>query len=211
MDAPGSDPSLRLSRREGIPKPSTPKRIQRLVPVPAWLGAKLARRLALREQGDINSEWARRLRLHERVVLRMPDPEHAARAEQNQAALVVPLEQLTVEVRKDAEGGPASVEPLSASQPQPFHLTFCLLCCLESAVRLQVARAPGGITRPEGRPRPFPRGQPDALSQTSFLGISPQAALVPACPSSCFDRWATECYSPQSQIRSCASSSHEIT
>ncbi|MGJ5816659.1 type II toxin-antitoxin system HicB family antitoxin [Paludibaculum fermentans] len=102
MDALGSDLSIRLSRREEIPTPSAPKRKQRLVPVPLWLAPKLALYLAMREQNVSNSELARRLGLHERVIRRMLDPEHATKAEKIQAALAVLGKQLTVEVRDDA-------------------------------------------------------------------------------------------------------------
>ena len=78
MDALGSDLSIRLSRREEIPTPSSAKRGERLVPVPLWLAPKLALYLAMREQRVNNSDLARRLGLHERVIRRMLDPEHAA-------------------------------------------------------------------------------------------------------------------------------------
>src|SRR5882724_10118590 len=68
MDALGSDLSIRLSRREEIPSPSAAKRSQRLVPVPLWLAPKLALYLAMRDQQVSNSELARRLDVHERVV-----------------------------------------------------------------------------------------------------------------------------------------------
>ena len=102
IDALGSDLSIRLSRHEEIPSPSAPKRGQRLVPVPLWLAPKLALYLALREQGISNSELGRRLGVHERVVRRMLDPEHATKAENIQAALAVLGKQLTVEVRDAA-------------------------------------------------------------------------------------------------------------
>lgn len=50
MDALGSDLSIRMSRREEIPAPSTAKRGQRLVSVPLWLAPKLALYLAMRDQ-----------------------------------------------------------------------------------------------------------------------------------------------------------------
>ena len=56
MDALGSDLSIRLSRREEIPVPSTARRGQRLVPVPLWLAPKLALYLAMRDQQVNNSE-----------------------------------------------------------------------------------------------------------------------------------------------------------
>ncbi|QOY90794.1 type II toxin-antitoxin system HicB family antitoxin [Paludibaculum fermentans] len=102
MDALGSDLSIRLSRREEIPTPSAPKRKQRLVPVPLWLAPKLALYLAMRDQGVSNSELARRLGLHERVIRRMLDPEHATKSEKIQAALAVLGKQLAVEVRDAA-------------------------------------------------------------------------------------------------------------
>jgi antitoxin HicB len=70
MDALGSELSIRLSRREEIPAPSAPKRGRRLVPMPLWL-----------DQEVNNPELARRLGVHERVIRRMLDPEHATKAE----------------------------------------------------------------------------------------------------------------------------------
>ncbi|MCC6857907.1 MAG: type II toxin-antitoxin system HicB family antitoxin [Bryobacterales bacterium] len=102
MDALGSDLSIRLSQREEIPAASAVKRNQRLVPVPLWLAPKLALYLAMREQGMSNSELARRLRVHERVVRRMLDPGHATRAERIQAALAVLGKQMTLEIRDAA-------------------------------------------------------------------------------------------------------------
>ena len=102
MDALGSDLSIRLSRREEIPTASPTKRGQRLVPVPLWLAPKLALYLAARDQQVSNSELARRLGVHERVIRRMFDPEHATKAEKIQAALAVLGKQMIVEVRDAA-------------------------------------------------------------------------------------------------------------
>ena len=102
IDALGSDLSIRLSRREEIPAPSAAKRGQRLVPVPLWLAPKLALYLAMRDQQVNNSELARRLGVHERVIRRMLDPEHASKAEKIQAALAALGKQMTVEVRDAA-------------------------------------------------------------------------------------------------------------
>jgi antitoxin HicB len=102
MDALGSDLSIRLSRREEIPAPSAPKRGHRLVPVPLWLAPKLALYLAMRDQQVNNSELARRLGVHERVVRRMLDPRHATRTEKIQAALAALGKQMTVAVRDAA-------------------------------------------------------------------------------------------------------------
>jgi antitoxin HicB len=102
MDALGSDLSIRLNRREEIPIPSTAKRGHRLVPVPLWLAPKLALYLAMRDQQVNNSELARRLGVHERVVRRMLDPRHATKTERIQAALAILGKQMTVEVRDAA-------------------------------------------------------------------------------------------------------------
>jgi antitoxin HicB len=102
MDALGSDLSIRLSRREEIPAPSGAKRGQRLVPVPLWLAPKLALYLAIRDRKVNNSELARRLGVHERVIRRMLDPVHATKADKIQAALAALGKQMTVEVRDAA-------------------------------------------------------------------------------------------------------------
>ena len=102
MDALGSDLAVRLCRREEIPAPSAGKRGDRLVPVPLWLAPKLALYLAMRDRQIDNSELARRLRVHERVIRRMLDPEHASKPERIQAALAALGKQMTVEVRDAA-------------------------------------------------------------------------------------------------------------
>ena len=102
MDALGSELSIRLSRREEIPASSAAKRGQRPVPVPLWLAPKLALYLAMRDQDVNNSELARRLGVHERVIRRMLDPEHTTKAEKIQAALSALGKQMTVEVRDAA-------------------------------------------------------------------------------------------------------------
>ena len=102
MDALGSDLSIRLSRREEIPIPSAARRKHRLVPVPLWLAPKLALFLAMRDRQINNSELSRRLGVHERVVRRMLDPQHATKTEKIQAALAVLGKQMTLEVRDAA-------------------------------------------------------------------------------------------------------------
>ena len=102
MDALGSDLSIRLSRKEEIPEPSAAKRGQRMVSVPIWLAPKLALYLAIREQQVSNSELARRLGVHERVVRRMLDPEHASKPAKIQAALAALGKLMILEVRDAA-------------------------------------------------------------------------------------------------------------
>ena len=102
MDALGSDLSIRVTRREEIPAPSAVKRGQLQVPVPLWLAPKLALYLAMRDQQVNNSELARRLGVHERVVRRMLDPEHASKPARIEAALAALGKQITLEVRDAA-------------------------------------------------------------------------------------------------------------
>jgi antitoxin HicB len=102
IDALGSDLSIRLSRKEDIPAPSAMKRGHRLVPVPLWLAPKLALYLSIRDQHVSNSELARRLGVHERVIRRMLDPQHATKTEKIQAALAALGKHLTVAVREAA-------------------------------------------------------------------------------------------------------------
>jgi antitoxin HicB len=76
-----------------------------MVPVLLWLAPKLALYLAMRDQEVNNSELARRLGVHERVLRRMLDPEHATKAEKIQAALAALVKQMTVEVRDATQNG----------------------------------------------------------------------------------------------------------
>lgn len=99
IDALGSDLSIRMSRREEIPAPSTAKRGQRLVSVPLWLAPKLALYLALRDQRITNSELARHRGVHERAIRRMLDPAHASKPDGIQTAPAALGKQVTVEVR----------------------------------------------------------------------------------------------------------------
>lgn len=62
-----------------IPNPSSLRRNQTLVPLPASMAAKAALYLAIREAGVSNLQLARRLGLHEKEIRRMLDPRHATR------------------------------------------------------------------------------------------------------------------------------------
>lgn len=77
----------RIRRGDDIPKPSKPKRGQRLVPVPAPMAAKAALYLAMREARITNVEMARRLGCDEKEVRRMLDPRHATKLPRIQKAL----------------------------------------------------------------------------------------------------------------------------
>src|SRR5438094_522900 len=64
----------RITDGEEIPRPSSPRRNQALVTVPAPTAAKAALYLAMREARIKNTELARRLGCHEKEVRRMLDP-----------------------------------------------------------------------------------------------------------------------------------------
>jgi antitoxin HicB len=88
-DCLGSAIAFRMVDKAEVPKPSAPKRGQRMVPVPLWIAAKLALHWAVRESGVTQTELARRLGVRETMVRRMLDPHHASRAEGLHAALAV--------------------------------------------------------------------------------------------------------------------------
>ena len=67
---------------------------------PSRIGRKNS--VACRDQQVNNSELARRLGVHERVIRRMLDPEHASKPARIQATLADLGKQITVEVRDAA-------------------------------------------------------------------------------------------------------------
>jgi antitoxin HicB len=77
----------RITRGDDIPRPSKPKRGERLIGVPLYLAPKLALYLAMREQGLRNTDLAKRLGVSETVVRRMLNPKHDTKSEKIQAAL----------------------------------------------------------------------------------------------------------------------------
>ncbi len=87
IDCLGSSIAFAIADRANVPKPSHPKRGQKLVPVPLWIVGKLALYWAIREMRINQSELARRLNVRETVVRRMLDPKHDTRPEKIQAAL----------------------------------------------------------------------------------------------------------------------------
>lgn len=87
IDCLGSSIGFAMADHAEVPKPSRPKRGQKMVPVPHWIVAKLALYWAIRESGLSQSELARRLKVRETVVRRMLDPNHDTRQEKVQAAL----------------------------------------------------------------------------------------------------------------------------
>jgi len=87
IDCLGSVIAFAMADKADVPKPSRPKRGQKLVPAPLWIVGKLAVYWAIREIGISQSELARRLNVRETVVRRMLDPHHGTRTEKIQAAL----------------------------------------------------------------------------------------------------------------------------
>jgi antitoxin HicB len=87
IDCVGSAIAFAMVYKEEIPRPSAPKRGQRMVAVPLWIAPKLALYWGMRESGIGNSELARKLGVRETVVRRMLDPDHATKSEKIQAAL----------------------------------------------------------------------------------------------------------------------------
>ncbi len=86
-DCLGSAIAFALAYKEEIPRPSTPTRGQRLVPVPLWVAPKLALYWRMRDLGISNSDLARKLGVTEAVVRRMLDPDHATKTAKLEAAL----------------------------------------------------------------------------------------------------------------------------
>jgi len=87
IDCLGSSIAFLLAHKQEVPKPGTLKRGQKPVPVPLWIGPKLALYWRIRELGLNNSELARRLGVRETIIRRMLDPDHATKPEKLQAAL----------------------------------------------------------------------------------------------------------------------------
>ncbi len=87
IDCLGSSIAFSMADKAEVPKPSRPKRGQKIVPVPLWIASKLALYWAIRDIGISQSELARRLNVRETAVRRILDPNHASRQEKIQAAL----------------------------------------------------------------------------------------------------------------------------
>ncbi len=92
----------RIADGLGIPRPSSPRRNQPLVTVPAPTAAKAALYLAMREAKIKNTELARRLRCDEKEVRRMLDPRHPTKLPRIQQALEALGKRLVVSVEEQA-------------------------------------------------------------------------------------------------------------
>ena len=102
VDCLGSAIAFRICEKADVPRASSAKRGQRLVPVPFWVAGKLALYLAMKEQTVNNSELARRLQVRETVVRRMLDPDHATKPERLQKALAALGKNLVIGVEDAA-------------------------------------------------------------------------------------------------------------
>jgi len=98
------DEYLAFCIREGrdIPRPSPPRRGERLVPVPALMAAKAALYLAMRQARISNVALARRLGCDEKDVRRMLDPRHSSKIATLQAALSALGKQIVLAVKNAA-------------------------------------------------------------------------------------------------------------
>ena len=85
-----------------IPRPSSPRRNQILVAVPAPTAAKAALYLAMRESRIKNTELARRLGCDEKEVRRMLDPRHPTKLPRIQQALEALGKRLVVSMEEQA-------------------------------------------------------------------------------------------------------------
>jgi antitoxin HicB len=77
----------RIDDAHDIPMPSSSKRGEHLVNVPASMALKAAVYLAVREAGISNSELARRMQLDEKEARRILDPHHPTKLPRIEAAL----------------------------------------------------------------------------------------------------------------------------
>ena len=91
-----------ISDRERIPRPSRPRRGQKVVKLPALSAAKLALYEAMREAGVRKADLARRLNWHMPKVDRLLDLRHASRIDQLEAALAALGKKLVLDIEDAA-------------------------------------------------------------------------------------------------------------
>jgi antitoxin HicB len=91
-----------MQHGRAIPRPSRPKRGERLIELDGLIAAKAALYLALGEAGVSRSELARRLGCDEKEVRRLLDPRHRSRFDRLEAALEALGKRLIVEMRDAA-------------------------------------------------------------------------------------------------------------
>jgi antitoxin HicB len=92
----------RIADELDIPVPSTPKRRQSVVAVPAPMAAKAALCLAMRDSKITRTEFARRLMCDEKEVRRMLDPRHATKLATIARALQILGKRLIIAMGEEA-------------------------------------------------------------------------------------------------------------
>ena len=102
VDALEAGLSTYIDRRLDLPRPSKPKRGQRIVTPTALGTAKLALYLEMRAQKVTKAALARRLGCHMPQVDRLLDLSHSSRLEQVETALAALGKRLVVELRDAA-------------------------------------------------------------------------------------------------------------
>ncbi len=91
-----------INDRRDIPRPSRPKRGQKVVALPPLVSAKLALYQAMRDAGVTRVALGKRLGVSEGAVRRLLDLDHRSHIGQIDAALVALGKRLVVEVRDAA-------------------------------------------------------------------------------------------------------------
>jgi antitoxin HicB len=92
----------RIAGGREIPKPSSARRGELPIPVPAPMAAKAALYLAMGSAGITNVELARKLRCDEKEVRRMLDPKHPTKLPRIKEALEIFGKRLVVSVEEAA-------------------------------------------------------------------------------------------------------------
>ena len=92
----------RISDGEDIPRPSTAKRRQKSVALPALLWAKLELYRVMRQTGTRKAELARRLKVHAPQIDRLLDLDHESRLDQIERAARAMGRELHIELRPAA-------------------------------------------------------------------------------------------------------------
>ncbi len=92
----------RITKRKDIPTPSTRKRGQRLVALPAIVAAKLALYRAMMATGTRKADLARRLGVHGPQVDRLLDLDHHSRLDQIEDAARAIGQEVHIDIRPAA-------------------------------------------------------------------------------------------------------------
>ena len=94
--------AIYVDERRGLPRPTRPRKGQRVVTLPPMATAKLAIYQAMRDQGVTQVELAQRIGCDPKDVRRLLDLMHRSRLDRLEAALAALGKRLVVEVRDAA-------------------------------------------------------------------------------------------------------------